>query len=453
MPTTLRSTASLRTALVGLGAVAALALVGYGSFRVVRHYRASGSDKHVRHAALRSEEEWSEVPRSCAEFEDSIGIVTEFNQNGIPDYFNDLLRPALRDLHMHHIKISMPLQKDFEAYYAHIKTLAADGVHPIVTLKLRKRSGGKFGNGRDTDPNDAVEFGRAIGAELDGIEMPNEYLVYNDDPGAAAYLHDYCSRVSAALKGDPTTKSIPLIGPSRAKPGIDMGDYSKIVDIGNIHIYDFPYETKRNVPRHKELDFERGFWRRKQRTYITETGLNTSTVEKSRVTEDGKAKMMPRQLVRFFMQRIDRTYIYQLVDRGFDKNDPEFNFGLIDAAGKRKPSFQALQRFMDVVGEQRRGNTDGKPFVCRVSGDLRDLHHLFLHKANGDILVLFWLDLDSNQSVAPQNIQFQFADPYSKITEYDPTNGSEPVHQWRNQDIVPVSATDGIKILRLESGR
>lgn len=80
------------------------------------------------------------------------------------------------------------------------------------------------------------------------------------------------------------------------------------------------------------------------------------------ITEDDQAKFLLRVFCGNFDQNIIRTYWYDFVCDGLDKNNPEHNFGILNAwAESPRPAYTALKNLMHLLNEEPDNKESASP--------------------------------------------------------------------------------------------
>lgn len=278
---------------------------------------------------------------------------------------------------------------------------------------------------------------------IDAVEGPNE-----PDQYWARLGHTYGGKgfpegvvafqrgLFAAFKRDPRTRALPVIGPTLGLAGAPgappipaLAGLAPHVDWGGIHPYPYggdatgavrPYGRLRSFERdgtHPSVTLapDGGVWRGYRAIYgdrpaaATETGYPTDQAHSSEALQ---ARYLPRLYAEYFARGIRRTYVYQLVDGQLDpsRTDPEQSFGLLRADLSERPAYAALAGFVGLLRGERTGC--GEPSVPRaaqvglevvVSGtraypDTARLHHLFLRREGGALLLLLWHEVSGEDA-------------------------------------------------------
>jgi hypothetical protein len=222
------------------------------------------------------------------------------------------------------------------------------------------------------------------------VEWPNE-----PDHHAAP---DWASKVAAwgralhtAMKANPSTRGIPVLGPSlvadTAPPA--LGDQSAHVDAGNLH----PYTAGRSPsPEHMARERLRMAVVSGSKPLVaTEAGFHSivSTDHFFAGTEEAvSAVYTVKTFLEHYASGVQKTYIFQLQDHRYEPTNVEMNFGLLRHDGSPRPAFTAVKNLMAMVGAQGPSKPASLPFT--VAGDTSDVRQLVLHKGDGTHLLILW---------------------------------------------------------------
>lgn len=293
-----------------------------------------------------------------------------------------------------------------------------------------------------------IQGANAVGARIDAIEGPNEADLfwdasrfnkrYKGQPfpnGLIAFQKD----LYAAVKRNPATRNIKVIGPSLGgtyDPGagrpnpLATGGLSSAIDWGNFHPYPgsnpfnlpFDYNTTQkyywnsnfpsiSIDEHPYL-FEIAQTPFKPKPMVaTETGYSTFN---NGVSEKVHAKYMPRLFLEFFRKGIPRTCSYEFVDEFADpgRANREANFGLLRHDLTAKPAYTALKNLIQLLKDPGTNFTPGKlnyELVVRPVQNYREpksgiianydrtqyVHHLLLQKRDRTFYLALWHEISS----------------------------------------------------------
>ena len=92
-----------------------------------------------------------------------------------------------------------------------------------------------------------------------------------------------------------------------------------------------------------------------------------------------------------WMNGIQRTYVYELLDVGDKQKFGDATYGLLRADFTPKPAYTAVRSVMQLLADPgpafAAGNLD-----FSLSGDLKDVDHLLLEKRNGTFFLAIWIE-------------------------------------------------------------
>lgn len=282
---------------------------------------------------------------------------------------------------------------------------------------------------------------------IDAVEILNEIDVFyklnggyywhpgdteklNNDPNSSYYWLSYVRSVTKdtwkALKSEPATAGVKVIGPSLAltydySKKSPLGDLSAYVDWGNFHpypnggnpfSYPFSYNTIAKYYEHgnfpavniDEFPFAFDVYAPpfgSKPIVATETGYHTSTASRS-ISEKVHGKYMPRLFLEYFRRGIVRTCSYELVDEWNDPNNPEANYGLLRNDLSPKPAYTALKNLISLLKEPGTSFTPGSlDYALTVKppagyDHTKYVHHLLLQKRDGTFYLVLWHEISNN---------------------------------------------------------
>lgn len=297
----------------------------------------------------------------------------------------------------------------------------------------------------------------------------------------------------AAMKGDPATAKLTVIGPSLGKtydPGggspnpLANGSLTDSVDWGNFHPYPggnpfsfpYPYGTLAKYywfgtfPSANLEEFPYAF-----NTYrppfapkpmcATETGYSTFN---DGTSETVHAKYMPRLFAEYFRLGIQRAYSYEFID---EFNDPagtnhEAHFGLLRRDLTPKPAYTALQNLIRLLSDPkgkpgfRPGSLDFQLEV-KPAGEYNKtqfVHHLLLQKSDGDYYLLLWHEISNEDASAhphrqitppPMPVTVTLNSRIDKATLYVPNDSTAPTQTWNHPKALSLEIPDRLVVVRL----
>jgi len=288
-----------------------------------------------------------------------------------------------------------------------------------------------------TNVIDAVEVLNEIDQFYDYFYWhPGDTAKVNNNPSSPLYWLPYARSVTKdtwkALKSDPATAKVKVIGPSLGvtydyNTKSPLGDLSPYVDWGNFHPYPnggnpfstpFSYDTinkyysQGNFPSVNIDEFPFAFDVYKppfgsKPMAATETGYYTTTGVKG-ISETMHGKYIPRLFLEYFRQGIVRTCLYEFVDEKSDRNSDQANYGLLRNDLSPKPAYTALKNVIAVLKDPgpsfKPGSLNYKLSFKPPAGYDRTqyLHHLLLQKRDGSFYLVLWHEVsDGDISSTP----------------------------------------------------
>lgn len=404
--------------------------------------------------------------RPAAQFLDAMGVNTHWGYAATPygSAYQSVLG-RLVDLDLRHVR---------DGFNDRIEDLAEHGIATDVIV-----------NPADGAPEAIKDRIAALNRRhraIDAVEGPNEadltwpkarpptqFAGKGFPEGVVAFQH----ALYAAIKGDPATAAITVIGPSLGRtynPGggfpnpFAAGALGDAVDWGNFHPYPFggnpfsptfPYGSlakyyhEADFPSVNLDEYPYGF-----QVYgppfapkpmaATETGYATyrgSFLERiGGVSETVQAKYVPRLYAEYFRLGVARTYLYELDDENADpaSTDRKAHFGLLRHDLSPKPAYIALRSLTRLLSEADAASRSQAPlrqlrFILRAEfppgySRLRDIHHLLLQKTDGELLLLLWHEIANDdistrppREIAPAGVwvRLAFAELPQGIVQYD----------------------------------
>ena len=330
----------------------------------------------------------AEMPTQSADrFADSIGVCTHWSYPDTPYGFAfEGVKQRLVQSGIRHVRDGMS---------ARLVELGKIGIRATVVVDADKPI---------ADQLAAIKKANAEGARIVAIEGPNEPDLFwknnkrsyagqgaaQGDAGIIAGVIAFQKDLHAAVKADPATRALTVIGPSLGKTyGYDTkspfgkGTLAEFVDWGNFHPY--PGGNPFSVPS-PYAGVEKYIWHGGQPSAnmdefpyafdvyappfapkpmaATETGYSTFIDGPS---EAAHAKYLPRLFCEYFRKGVQRTFSYEFVDEWNKPDDREANFGLIRNDLSPKPAYHALRRLLALTAEPN-ARADFKPMA--LPGDL-----------------------------------------------------------------------------------
>jgi hypothetical protein len=243
-----------------------------------------------------------------------------------------------------------------------------------------------------------------------------------------------------------------------------MGEYSKIADIGNLHIYPnwLPWEkgAAREYDGAQNTMPGRPFW-------STETGWHSATTGQS-LDAFTMLRYLPRALLGFgSFRNLKRGYIFQFIDYRPDpsKTVQDSNYGLIDYHGNVKPGFYAVRNMMHILCDDPLRLAPGA-LSYSLAGNLADIRTLLYKKNNGAFYLATWLEKPGKVGLSPtesrniiyppQAVTIKFEQGISLVRRYEPSDpygdvtvANDAKQRYSNPQTLNISVRDSVTILEI----
>jgi len=371
-----------------------------------------------------------EQAKSASAFVDSIGVNVHLPYTGgVYGKYNEVIKPRLQELGVRHIRDNSAKST---AFYQKLNDLASVGIKSTLVVDVERYQ-----------PAEAVDLAKALPDALDAIEGPNE----RDHFGGFSYkglpwpenLRSYQRDLYKAIKGNSATVDIPVLHASLATPSnvSKIGFFTDSFDQGNIHYYHgvepaFSLDDS-VIPAVKKVTGDKPL-------VVTETGW-------SNVSQQVKAKYVPRLYLEHFNRGIERTFLYELNNEGMDSN-PESNFGILNYDGSPQPAFTSLRNLIDLVEEPGAGNFTPGKLDYQLSGDIAGVNHTLLQKSDGKFELILWQD-DEGDNNPDQKVTLTLNQPISNAKTYLPLNSTEATNSFTNPKSINLSVPDHPLVVEL----
>jgi hypothetical protein len=353
------------------------------------------------------EQRTGEQAKSADAFVDSIGanVHLAYFDTGYGNF--ELIKKRLLDLGVRHLRDGALLTTDVSynnVFYGRLKDLAESGIRFDLIFDPRSSVG-------QLTAQKLSAVVALAGNSLETVEGPNEYDDSHDHNWAHT-LREYQANLNQAVKSDPTTRNLAVIGPSfvHAESRDAIGDLSTYLDYGNLHSY-----PGGKMPTSNLTDGDNEITRVRKvsgsRPLVsTETGYHTAVASRGGhpgISDQAFAKYVCRLYLEYFNQGFTRTYLYEVSDEkpDPDRTNPEHNFGLLNSAGEPKPAYFSLRNLIYILSETRRaaGPRDATStptfspgqLSYQLQGDTYEIHHTLLQKRDGRFYLLFWHETSS----------------------------------------------------------
>jgi hypothetical protein len=402
----------------------------------------------------------SESAVSSTTFVDSIGLNAHFEA---PNYSNyPLVNSLIGKLGVRHYRVSAAQILVYGgSYLGELTSLwKSYGTSYDVLTNLR------------TSAADVVKAVKALPAgSVDSVEGPNEV----DDPtGGTGSTYDpnfpsdvpaYMRLLYAAIKSNPATSQVSVIGPSFANSWAyaAIGNIAASVDAGNMHDYFGGFNPgtlgwggiTSFAPglRYGAIDWNIASSARatgSKPIVATETGYSTAPIHGG-VPLAVQSKYVPRLYFEHYRHHVPRTFMYQLID--WNTWNYDGTLGIVSSSYVASPAFNALAGMITLL---RDGGLKSAPvnYSWILTGQTTNVDHVLLHKADGTLIVPLWIEVPSfgpnvngglgaELSVPAQTVSIILARSSATgvVWTCNPANG-----MWSSR---PITATNGSLTLRV----
>jgi hypothetical protein len=324
----------------------------------------------------------------------------------------------------------------WDEFYKRHNALGKQGIHCVYV----------------TSPKQSAEllaaFPSRVRSDFEGYEAPNEYN-NSGDPNWPETLKSFLPVLNRVAKSGPSAGSgFFVIGPSLTQPDAygKLTGLQQYFDYANLH----NYLAGRNPGTpgwggggygsiRWNVDLARDAWGNTP-IVTTEIGYSTDPDNKQSIPEDIEGKYMPRLILEQLLHKIERSYIYELIDVGPEISKNDAAFGLARHDGSRKPAYVALKNLIGLT-EDSGSNPSSRDLPFQLSGDTSDVHHLLAERGDGSYLLFFWIEERS-------------FDPDSRKRESVPAKAitlSSPIH-FRSIQLITFSSTGETMARALKAG-
>ena len=407
-----------------------------------------------------------EPAQRADDFVDRIGVATHWSYPDTPYGFAyDGAKKLLGESGIRHVRDGLhPRERDlFNTYGIRATTIFGPSEKPAdIVARVREN----------------IDF-------IEMIEGPNEVDIF---PTSSSYngkvfpqgAIDFQNDLFRELRNDPLTRQIPIIAPSVARTDSNL-------KLAPLRAFDFlvmhPYAGGQMPSRSLRGDFAPAMQNAAQilgndvdmkRVVVTESGYHTATGAdltiagvQPGVSERAQAKYIPRHFAEYFNEGIRRTFTYEFIDEFPNAStNAEASFGIVRRDLTPKPAYLALQRLISTLSEAKWNPTTKqwrkRAFVPRaldytLSGDIKNVHHTLLQKANGTFYLLLWqevpsFDTKTKQDIvnAPVSVTLRLSTRIAMASAFDLGGMSTPQKNWRAPSRMALQVSDEVLIVRLK---
>ena len=416
--------------------------------------------------------------RRADDFVDTIGVNAHFNYGGV---YSDFAKAGaqLGALGLRHLRFA-----------------ATDptSISQINTLYAKYGIRDLFGTGTSSGIPLAeltTIMGRLPGA-VEAVEGPNEidikqwddatkgfnkwfsYKGLTNSDGNLVASREYITDIYDTFHASPTLKNILVGSPSVAFPENSKGLAPlPRLDVLTMHSYaggSLPTDQleTRWIPNTARMT---GDGSPSRPIWATECGYHTalnSTNQQPPISDAVGAKYFPRLFAEYFNRGIARTYTYEFYDQGTDLSNQEQNFGIVHRDYTPKPAYTAEKNLIALLGESkwdpaakvwRKRAFTPSSLNFALSGDIADVRHTLLQKADGDFYLLLWQDVFSfdrgtKKDIAnpPVAVTLTLGQAVKRAAAYLPSQGVAAAPLPVTGRVLKLSVPDEVLIVKLTPG-
>lgn len=385
----------------------------------------------------------TETPRASDAFVDSIGVNTHLHYTGTPYTSSySTVRDLLKVLGVRHLRDTLNYDT-WQAYFDRLNELASLGIHADLVA------------GMNESLSDIKAVAAKVPRALESIEGPNEYNV-SGDADWIAKTRAYQKVLYTGVKSSPAILSLPVIGPSMTsyEGYVALGDLSQYLDKGNMHDYfgaHYPGNAVGAVyppGTYGSLKYFMGsaaLASGHKPIESTQTGYQDSPSAPTPVTASIKARYTMRSILQHWNGRVERTYLYELVDEGGQ------SYGLISPGLEVKPAYVAVENLISSLADGS-APVALKPLTYSMSADA-SVQHTLLQKRDGSYRLMLWIAAQAIDPVVPtQTVTIKTAAHFGSVAQYQWTDSGTvqtiPLTQGPDETIV-LTVTDRVTELKL----
>lgn len=404
--------------------------------------------------------------KAADSFVNMIGVNTHLNYGGNDAYANYAqVKADLLSLGVRHIRD----QGHSAAWISDINDLHANGINLDMIEDpnngITPNSSSAYGY-RGTFNGTLVNFIKNnIPGAVESVEMLNEfdygYSHYGWDNGYyqyngqevtdwAPYLRQFTLDSYAAIKADPATQNIRVIGPTlvnaASSTNAELGDLSDSVDWGGVHPYN--QDPASNGALDQEL------WLRQHPfgtdpMAATEFGYPTAGSTGYTVSTTVQDKYTNRELFEMFNRGLTRAYPYELLDEYNQPGSREDNFGLFTNNYQPKPAAVTMSNIISLLSDKGASFTPGS-LNYTLGGSLGNVHSTLLQRSNGDFYLALWQETPSSTDTdveAPVTVTF--TSTVSSVGLIHPELGTSPTTTYNNPVQISLNVPDRVMLLKI----
>jgi hypothetical protein len=369
----------------------------------------------VASPAAPSRSAWADVrtARPADALVESVGVNTHLHYQGTAydTLFETVVKPKLLATGVRHVRdgaYTYVAAGARAAYYQRCRALAAAGIRFNLLTTIRTSTASPTDYGRLAD---VYQWCDGAVESFEGVNEPDVQSLPAGSPDWQTQTVESQRRLYAAVKGNPVTQHVAVVGPAIVWSPTAVGDLSASLDYGNWHPYPGGECPTCGDVYGQSIDTFLPLYRRPSGTkpmVLTETGYHNAVRapagDHRAVVELAAGRYTPRLLLEYFNRGFRRTYLYELMDLAPDpaKSNRDANFGLLRNDGGEKPAYRALASLLTLLRDPGPSFTPGS-LDYSLSGETSRVHQTLLQKRDGTFLLALWLERSSYDTGARAN--------------------------------------------------
>lgn len=388
-----------------------------------------------------------QTARQADEFVESIGVVTHLNYT---EYFDvkGQIKPRMLDLGVRHYRDALIMRDP--AWEARVAAMGAAGLKATLFWQ------GDFNDQKLNGIANYMDATRRLAPYLAAVEGPNEsdleFMGFKwRGQGYPEGTRQFMSEMYPAVKGDPTTAKLDVIGPSMGwgQAADKLGDLSKFCDYGGMHPYHYQGQKLTNHLDSYFIPHYNNAYPGK-RYIVSETGYITKTSVRDGgtwgITEAAQGRYVIRTFTEAWLRDIKRVHMYQLLDQ--PPHDSYSHAGLVRLDGTLKPAYTAIKNTIALLQDRGAAFTPGS-LDYTLSGADASVHSFLLQKRDGRFYVVLWQEVDSYDApanrdilVKPQQVTLTLAKPARRAATFVPLESAHATTLGRNVSTLALLVPD-----------
>jgi hypothetical protein len=376
--------------------------------------------------------------QSARAFGDSIGVNTHIGWSDTPGYADyNAVEARLRELGVRYVRDG--LCPTCVAWIDRLRRLGAAGIRSDIIATV-------VTSGADRIQQNLTVIRNQLAGAVVSVEAPNEPDQQGDSQWIAK-TRALQQTLWTSVKGDPALAHLTVLGPALVYPASwdQLGDLTPYLDRGNMHPYPGGGTPLHNLADLIPLTAKTSG---SKPLVATEAGYHSDLATTSGhygTSERAIGIYTPRLALEGFLNGLERTYIYQLVDPWTNVSGFENKFGLLRPDLSPKPAFLSLRNLLRAVDADSAPVASPGGLRLGIASTASDVRQLLLRSADGSYSLVLWREVSVWDRVAQQDlvptptaVWVAFGEPITLAQRYDPVDSDTEVQRWTDPRIIPV---------------